>query len=412
MKNRSFPGELLPQMLLAPEVIADPTTFYRRLREEAPVWRVPGTDVVTVASFAAVSEAVRRVEDFSSNIEALLYRDDRGLPARVEFGGAGVQTLATADPPVHTSHRAAVFPELVARRMTALEPDVEELSVALTRRALEPDEPFDFMAMIGNQVPIRVIGWLIGFEDSDPAALLQAAFDSTEMLAATMARPELESLLFRTDEVSAWLAGEVQSALRSPGEGILGAIARSIQSGAIQLEEGVVIIHTLLSAGGESTTSLLGNAVRILAEQPELQQRLRADRSLIEPFTEEVLRLESPFRNHMRSAHATTELAGVEISEGATMLLLWGAANRDPVEFDRPDEVVLDRSAPRHHVAFGRGIHHCVGAPLARLEARVVLSTLLEQTDSFELASDSPPAWVNSLMVRRHTVLPIRCHTG
>lgn len=250
MNGGSSPRELSPQMLLTPEVLADPTPFYRRLRGEAPVWRVPGTDVITVASFAAVSEAVRRVEDFSSNVEALLYRDDRGLPARIKFGGAGVQTLATADPPVHTLHRAAVFPELVARRMTALEPDVQELSVALTRAALEDDQPFDFMATIGNQVPIRVIGWLIGFEDSAPAALLQAAFDSTEMLAATMARPELESLLFRTNEVSAWLTGQVQGALRSPGEGILGAVARSIESGAIQLEEGVVIIHTLLSGRG------------------------------------------------------------------------------------------------------------------------------------------------------------------
>jgi cytochrome P450 len=110
----------------------------------------------------------------------------------------------------------------------------------------------------------------------------------------------------------------------------------------------------------------------------------------------------------MRSVHAATELAGTEIPEGVTVLLLWGAANRDPAEYERPDDVVLDRPAPRHHVAFGRGIHHCVGAPLARLEARVVLTALLDRTEHFELAGE-PPRRVNSLMVRRHETLPVRC---
>ena len=320
-----------------------------------------------------------------------------------------MQTLATADPPVHTVHRAAVFPELVARRMADLESDIAQLSSGLIHAAVNRHATFDFMSEIGNQVPIQVIARLIGFPDSDPATLLQAAFDSTEMLAATMTRTELESMLFRTDQVSAWLTAQVEGALALPGEGILGAVARSIRSGDLGRQEAVVIIHTLLSAGGESTTSLLGNAVRILAEQPRLQQEIRNDRSLIEPFVEEVLRLESPFRHHMRSAHTASRLGEVDIPEGSTLLLLWGAANRDPAEYQQPDAVVLDRPSPRHHVAFGRGIHHCVGAPLARLEGRIVLAGLLDQTDHFELGEQAP-ARVNSLMVRRHARLPIRCH--
>jgi cytochrome P450 len=393
-------------MLLDPVVLDNPDEFYDILRDRAPVWRVPGTDVVTVASFAALTEALRRVEEFSSNIEALLYCDEQGLPARIEFHGAGVQTLATADPPLHTLHRAAVFPELVARRMAALEPDISELAAALTDQAISNGPSFDFMHEIGNQIPIRVISWLIGFPDSNPDTLLQAAFDSTEMLAATMTRSELETMLFRTDQVSAWITEQLQQAAVDPTEGILGTVARSIDSGSLHLDEAVIIIHTLLSAGGESTTSLLGNAVRILAENPSLQQQIRADRTLVEPFIEEALRLESPFRHHMRSAHATTTLAGVEIPEGSTILLLWGAANRDPAEYPQSDQVLLNRPVPRHHVAFGRGIHHCVGAPLARLEARVVLNSLLDRTTHFTLA-DQTPTRVNSLMVRRHATLPI-----
>jgi len=101
-------------------------------------------------------------------------------------------------------------------------------------------------------------------------------------------------------------------------------------------------------------------------------------------------------------------LGDVEIPAGSTVLLLWGAANRDPSVFERPDDVVLNRPVPRRHMAFGRGIHHCVGAPLARLEARVVLSVLLERTSSFTLGPAERPQWVESLMVRRHDRLPIR----
>jgi cytochrome P450 len=156
------------------------------------------------------------------------------------------------------------------------------------------------------------------------------------------------------------------------------------------------------------TTSLLGNAARILAERPDLQEQLRRHPELVEKFVEEVLRREPPFRHHLRSARHDTTLGGVDIPADATVLLLWGAANRDPAEYERPDEVDLERLAPRHHLAFGRGIHHCVGAPLARIEARIVLTELLEHTNTITLDPNDPPRWVNSLMVRRHEHLPLR----
>jgi cytochrome P450 len=121
-------SEVPGTQLLDPAVIDDPYSFYRRLRQKAPVWHVPGTDVFTVSTYAAVAEAVSRVEDFSSNIRHLLYRDDEGLPARISFGSAGVDVLATADPPVHKAHRDVMFSELVAKRMEALEPEVADMA--------------------------------------------------------------------------------------------------------------------------------------------------------------------------------------------------------------------------------------------------------------------------------------------
>jgi cytochrome P450 len=184
-------------------------------------------------------------------------------------------------------------------------------------------------------------------------------------------------------------------------------IGAAVAAGDLDFGAGLVIMHTLLSAGGESTTSLLGNAIHMLALNPELQARLRDEPELVLPFIEEALRLESPFRYHLRHATRTTEVQGVPIAAGSTVVLFWGAANRDPAEYDRPDDVVLDRPVPKHHLAFGRGIRFCVGAPLARLEAQIVLTQLLARIEHFALDPDHTPARVNSLMVRRFSTLPL-----
>ena len=400
------PRSLAPELLLDPAVIDEPYGFYRLLVKEAPVWRVPGSDIVVVSSFSAVSDAVGRTEEFSSNLMALLYRRNDGTPATYPFD-IGVQTLATADPPAHSVHRKAVFPELVARRMATLRGEIAQLASLRLDHALQR-APIEAMDDIANAIPIRVVSKLIGFEGADPDALLSAAFASTAMLAATEPLEVLLASMATTTDVVSWIGDQLQAALDGKEvEGILAVVASAVRSGELEVDEGIVIMATLLSAGGESTSSLLGNALHILAADPHMQSRLRADHDLVKPFIEEALRLESPVRHHLRHAAVATELSGVPIPAGATMLLLWSAANRDSAEFDRPDEVVLDRPAPRHHLGFGRGIHLCVGAPLARLEAEVILTQVLQRTKHFKLDPDHSPARVNSLMVRRFTSLPL-----
>jgi cytochrome P450 len=393
--------------LLAPPVIDDPYPFYRRLRTEAPVWEVADTGVFTVSTHALVAEATNRVEDFSSNIECLLYRDDEGLPGRIAFGGDGVQVLATADPPVHPEHRRTVFPELVARRMRTLEPDIAEIAECGIAAMLDRGRG-DFMTDVGNVVPITMISRLIGFRDADLDELLVAAFDSTSLLASTLTLDELTTLIGRSGDVQTFIGNQLTRALGDPQEDLLGAVARGVHEGVLDEAAAVVMLQTLLSAGGESTTSLLGNSVRMLAESEELQQELREYPDRIEFFVEEALRLESPFRFHMRSVPHATHLGGVAISAGSTLLLLWGSANRDEQEFDQPDEIDLCRPNALYHLGFGRGIHHCVGAPLARLEAQTVLRVLLARTSHIELEPDRPPKWVESLMVRRHEELAVQ----
>ncbi len=401
--SSDIPGTLL----LDPDVLDDPYPFYERLHREAPVWQVPGTEIFVASTFETVADATARVADFSSNMRCLLYRDDEGLPARLDFGDGGGFTLATADPPIHTVHRSVVFPELMAKRMASLEPEIASVANDCMDRAID-EANTDFMATVGNIVPITMISQLIGFQGSDLSQLLQTAFDSTMMVGASATLDELNALMVRSMETGAWITEQLAAVADDPHDDLLGTVARGLASGALEQVEGVTTLMILLSAGGESTTSLLGNAVRILAEHPALQESIRANPELVTPFIEEVLRLESPFRHLTRSVPADTTLGDVDIPADATLMLFWGAANRDPGEYDAPREVVLDRPAPRHHLAFGRGIHHCVGAPLARLEGSIVLTTLLERTSAITLDPAQPPRWVRSLQARRHERLPIQ----
>jgi cytochrome P450 len=159
------------------------------------------------------------------------------------------------------------------------------------------------------------------------------------------------------------------------------------------------MMATLFSAGGESTASLIGSAAYLLATRPDIQRRVRESPDLLAPFLEEVLRYEPPFRGHYRHVLTNTSLAGVDVAAGSRLLLLWGAANRDPSHFPNANDFRLDRATGKGHISFGKGAHFCVGAALARMEARVVIGRLLERTTWFQ--ASAPGRWLPSLLVRR-----------
>jgi cytochrome P450 len=351
MTKVDLPGALL----LEPSVINNPYPFYRQLREHAPVWEASSTGLFTVSTFELVAEVTGRVDDFSSNITHLFYRDDAGLPRRVLFGEDVGQVLATADPPAHALHRGTVFPELVAKRMETLEPDVVDIANACIDRALA-DVTLDYMAVVANIVPITVISRLIGFEDSDLDQLLQAAFDSTELLGGTLSLDELGALMARSQEVQAYIADQLAAAVVTPGDDLLGAVARGLSNRVFEEPGALVMLQTLLSAGGESTTSLLGNSVRMLAEDQHLQAGLRSDPKLIPAFVEEALRLESPFRFHMRSTPMDTTLGGVESRPGRHF-----SCSGAPPTVTPPSSTIRIRSisTDRHHATMSASVAGC-----------------------------------------------------
>ena len=391
-----------PRMVLDPDVIQNPYPFYDALRVHAPVWRAGDAPVYLVTRYALVAEAARRVGDFSSEMHALLYRDEQdclaATPVSIE------PTLPVSDPPLHTLHKQFIFPNFVSKRMMLIESNLSRRTQQCLDRIAQM-EVFDFMEHVGGVVPAHAMSLLLGLSDDNDRDLITIAYNASEMTGGTMTLDEFFAAQQRSHGVSDWLTGQLAARDGTASNDLMDAIRAAVDQSVLTERQASIFLITLLSAGAESTASLLGNAVRILADQPGILQLLRDDPALLPNFIEEAGRIESPFRHHLRHAPADTELGGVHIPAGSTLLLMWGAANRDPDQFASPNTIGIGRK--QQHMTFGRGIHLCIGAALARMEARVVLSAMLARDRFPVLARDCPPRWEHSLMVRRYARLPM-----
>ncbi|WP_430330926.1 cytochrome P450 [Rhodococcus sp. ACT016] len=394
-----------------PAHLDDPYPLYAALREHAPVYRVPGTDFHLVSSWALVTEALARPEDFSSNLTGVMVQQPDGPPVTFDMDGGGraVHVLATADDPAHALHRKLVLAALT-KRIRTLGPTVRTLVDDLWNAGLRPDGSFEWAGDMADRLPLALVASLVGLQQDDVPQLLSWAYDSTELLGGIVTGDRLGELVASAAELAGHLHTEFAAAKRDPQSDLLGVLAHACNEGALTDDVAVLVLVQLVGAGGESTAGLIANAARILATRPELQDRLRRDPALVDPFLDEALRLESPFRGHHRHVVTDTTLGGVHLPAGSHALLLWGAANRDPSTFDRPGAVVLDRPNLKGHLAFGKGVHFCVGSALARMEAQAAITTLLERTTSFTIW-DGGARWVPSLFVRRHQSLPLRIET-
>lgn len=394
--------------LLDPRFVEDPAPLYRWLREQAPVWEVPGTGVWLVSPWDLVTEAVARTDDFSSRLTGLLVRGSAG-PELFDMTDVGDATrvLATGDDPDHATHRKLVLPHLSARRVAALNDEVTALFDRLWAEGAR-DGRIAWAPQVADRLPLAVLARILGLPRDDVPALLPLAYRATELLAGFGDLDRLADLAAGSAELAGYLAAHYAAARRTPGDNLLGDLARKAPAHGVDDDEAVTMLLQLVGAGGESTASLIGNAARMLAEDPPTQHALRADPTLVPAFLEEALRLHSPFRGHYRTVVRDCDLGGVPLAAGARLMLLWGAANRDPARFDNPDTVDLDRPAARNHLAFGKGLHFCVGAALARLEARTAVTGLLHRTRHFHIDPHTPPRWEPSIFVRRQAGLTLR----
>lgn len=399
-----------PNELLETEVIENPHPFFARLRSEHPISRVGETGVHLVATWDLVDEALGRETDFSANLTGVLVRGDDGLPTALELPDTGAtRVIATADEPDHAVHRALAQPRLVSRRIAALEAPLR----AWAREALEPwlDAGGGDFAPISEMVPAHAIAQLLGLPDRDVGRFRTWAMMGGDMLAGDVSAAHLAEFGTETGRMAEYLGRHLEAAIREtrtePDAPLLHALAGGVKTGAIEATHAIGIAIVMFGAGGESTSALIGSAVRLLAAEPALADELRASPERIPRFVEETVRLEPPFKFHYRAVRRPCALGGAELLPGDRLMLLWAAANRDPAVFEAPDALRLDRRHPKHHLGFGRGSHFCIGAPLARLEARVVLEEVLARTKRFRLRADAPPVHARSIFVRRLEHLPI-----
>lgn len=387
--------------------VDDPYPLYAALRATAPVHRVPDTDFFLVSSWDLVIEATSRTDDFSSNLRGVLIHGADGRPQRfgMDMDGTVEQVLATADGADHKFHRKFVMQSL-AKRFRVLEDSINRLSQQYWDDHAR-DGRIDWANAMADRLPPAVLGKLLGIPDEEVPQLLTSAYESVELIGGLVSPQRLDHLIASTLELMSYLESRLDHAEEHSQGGLLGVLGSAVAGGEIEKGTAVMVLMQLVGAGAETTSGLIGTAARYLAEDQELQGRLRSDPGLIDHFLDECLRLETPLRGHYRTVTRDTELGGVALPADSHLLLLWSAANRDATQFDRPDVIDLERGGIRQHLAFGKGIHFCLGSPLARLEATAAVRVLLARTRGFWIDPAVEPQWIRSIVVRRHATLSL-----
>jgi cytochrome P450 len=382
------------------ECIQDPYPLYSRMLATGPVHQIGDSGFHAVCSWDAVNDVIARPEDFSSNLTATMSYQPDGTVAAFEMEGIGgaSHVLATADDPAHAVHRKALVPQLAAKRIRASEPFIVDTANRLWN-ANSLGGRIEWMSAVANRLPMTIVGRIIGVPDEDNDKLVRWGYAATQLVEGLADRHQLAAAGVAVTELGGYITEQLERASADPRDNLLGDLAAACDSGVMDRTAALFMLITLFSAGGESTASLIGSATWVLATRPDVQRRLRDDPDLVGTFLEEVLRYEPPFRGHYRHVLRDTTLGGVDLAAGSHLLLLWGAANRDPSHFQDPDQFRLDRVNGKGHIAFGRGAHFCVGAALARLEATIVLGSLLDATSTIEAAHVG--RWLPSLLVRR-----------
>jgi cytochrome P450 len=376
----------------SPEAHADPYPLYRELRREAPLYRNERLDFWAVSRYDDVVGVLRDWKTFSS--ASGVDMDDTGG----EFGSGN---FLEEDPPLHDLLRGVVRTEFVPKHLRAalgpfVRAEVEGIVADLKRRPA-----VDFARELAWELPIRVVSELMGFprEDRELLRRLEESF--------ALRIPTLECLPpFATaagESLRRYFADLVEQRAADPRDDLLSKIVSAEIDGEPIGRQAHGLIFILFVAAIETTASLVTQSLRLLATHPEQREWLREHPEAIPQAVEEVLRYEAPVQHTKRTALRDTELLGEPIPEGSTVLVLTGSANRDERRFEEPDAFDVRRE-PKRHMAFGEGIHHCIGAPLARLEGEVVIETVLAELPEYRLVGE--PIRLPNHIVRGYLSLP------
>jgi cytochrome P450 len=353
---------------------ADPYPVFRRLREEAPLYRNEEHDFYAVSRFADVERGLVDRETYISGRGAILEL----IKANIEMPPG---TLIFEDPPIHTVHRSLLSRVFTPKKMNALEPEIRELCA----RSLDPlvgSGRFDFVRDLGAQMPMRVIGMLLGIPEADQEAVRDRVDADLRTEPGKPMQPGVPSgeafaeyIDWRAEHPSDDLMTEMLNAEFEDETGVTRRLTR---------EEILIYVNVIAGAGNETTTRLIGWAGKVLGDHPDQRRALVEDRSLIPNAIEELLRYEPPAPHVARYVARDVEHYGQTVPEGSVMMLLVGAANRDDRRFPDGDRFDIRREVGQH-LTFGYGVHFCLGAALARLEGRIALDEVLQRFPEWDV---------------------------
>ena len=401
----------IEERLADPSFPADPHPTYHELRRRAPVywsesrqhWLVTSMDLVdqvlgNPSDFSSVGFETRRIEGLSPEVAA--------HAGRVAEHFSTLQ-LVSSDPPDHTRLRRAFGPRFLPRNVTPLAGMIRAAAERLLDRS-DPHRP-DIVADFAEPLPVEVISEIIGVPEDARGRIPVVTLDQREFfgspaLAVDHARRFSETL----EEWHGLLLGWMDDRRREPADDALTAAAEMVDAGRITPDEAVTTLLHLVVAGNGTTTALIGNAVFHILRHGDQASLLVEEPDRIPNAVEEVLRFEAPLPSDRRIATHTLDLGGQTIAEGDLVMSVLAAANRDPAHFPDPDRFDVTRQfRDSHHFAFGRGIHLCLGAPVARLEATVALQTLFERFGKARIPDGFEPDWHAITTHRGLKTLPI-----
>lgn len=414
----SSPSDVLSQPLdastpLSPEALACPHAYNARLRREAPVYRCPHTGVVFVSDYETVRTVAKNHQTFSNRFGQAMRSEGDVDPRIVEAQKEGyppVDTMLTQDPPLHRRYRGMVNQAFTARRVSTLEPYIEQLCHQLIDGFVAAGR-CELVSDFAERVPMTVIADQLGVPLTD-YDLFKSWSDAFVAQLSRLASPDEElAAVKQIVEFQKYFAAKLEERRVDRRDDIISDIvhARLDDERPLTIPEMLSILQQLLVAGNETTTHSIAEGVLLLIRHPDQHALLKDDPSLIENFTEEVLRLASPTANMWRVTTEDTQIGELEVSAGTMVQIRFSSANRDEAVYPQPEALDVTRANARTHLAFGHGVHMCIGASLARKEMNVAFRVLLERLDDFQLdCPESELVYAPNVLLRGLSALPVR----
>ena len=397
--------------LTDPEIMQNPFPFYQWAHANSPIVEIPGAGFRVVMGYAVCSEAGGRPDDFSNAFAGALSgarAEDPDVSAILKEGWPQMDTLLTADPPVHTRFRKLVNLAFSMPRVNALEAGIREKIIGLIDGFIDKGE-CEFVDEFCVPLPVQVICEQLGFDASwhDDVKRWSDAF--ADRLGHMISHEREMECAREIVEFQRAIKIKIDERRATPTDDLLSAVVNATQEGEDTLTDAEImsIAQQLMVAGNETTTHAIAGAIVHFSNNPDQVAKLRADPSLIGNAVEEVLRLDTPTAGMWRVVTRDCEAGGHSFKKGEMVILRYAAANRDPAQYPDPDKFDVERKNARRHMAFGKGIHMCVGNMLSRKEMTVAFQEILKRMDDIRLVEGTKLEVAPNMMLRGYKSVPI-----